>query len=151
MNNQVIGIYRIKNFINNKVYVGSSVNIKKRLAKHIACLRQKMSGPNNPNYGKHPSEETKQRMSESAVGRKASEETKRRMSESKMGHEVSKETRKRIGDRNRGVLKDKPLQEKHRRHIKEALSLPDVKEKMSRPETDETKLHLSESHRGQVS
>lgn len=32
------GIYKIKNLVNNKVYVGSSVNIGKRISQHIAEL-----------------------------------------------------------------------------------------------------------------
>ena len=34
-----IGIYKIRNLINNKIYVGSTKNIKARWAKHKALLR----------------------------------------------------------------------------------------------------------------
>ena len=34
-----IGIYRIRNLINNKVYIGSTKNMKVRWAKHKALLR----------------------------------------------------------------------------------------------------------------
>lgn len=36
----MIGIYTIKNIINNKIYVGSSVNIKSRIYKHQYLLRK---------------------------------------------------------------------------------------------------------------
>jgi len=36
------GIYKIKNNINNKVYIGSSVNLKKRESKHFWMLRNKI-------------------------------------------------------------------------------------------------------------
>ena len=35
----MVGIYQIKNQVNNKIYIGSSVNIKQRIAKHYALLR----------------------------------------------------------------------------------------------------------------
>lgn len=34
-----IGIYRIKNKINGKVYIGSSINLRKRKREHFNCLR----------------------------------------------------------------------------------------------------------------
>lgn len=38
--NNKAGIYQIKNLINNKVYIGSSINIKARWNKHISQLRK---------------------------------------------------------------------------------------------------------------
>lgn len=35
----MIGIYKILNTANNKVYIGSSININNRWAKHKALLR----------------------------------------------------------------------------------------------------------------
>lgn len=35
----MIGIYKIKNLINGKIYIGQSVNIKQRWAEHKANLR----------------------------------------------------------------------------------------------------------------
>ena len=37
---KVSGVYQIKNTINNKLYIGSSVNIKLRLQKHMSELRR---------------------------------------------------------------------------------------------------------------
>lgn len=33
------GIYQIKNLVNNRVYIGQSVNVKKRFGQHISALR----------------------------------------------------------------------------------------------------------------
>lgn len=35
-----IGIYQIKNKINGKVYIGQSINIEKRLKRHLNDLRK---------------------------------------------------------------------------------------------------------------
>lgn len=35
----MIGIYQIKNQVNGKIYIGSSINLKQRFAKHLALLR----------------------------------------------------------------------------------------------------------------
>ncbi|GMX64614.1 hypothetical protein Elgi_38830 [Paenibacillus elgii] len=40
MKEKVIGIYKITNLINNKVYIGSSINIKKRKKKHFYDLKK---------------------------------------------------------------------------------------------------------------
>ena len=49
---------------------------------HKEKLRQKLSGKNNPNYGKPMSAATKAKLSKVKTGKKHSEETKRKMSES---------------------------------------------------------------------
>jgi len=45
-------------------------------------LSEALSGKNNPNFGKHHSEVTKQKISESRKGKKFSEEHKQKISES---------------------------------------------------------------------
>ena len=37
-----IGIYCIKNLINNKVYIGKSINIEVRIQRHFYCLRKEV-------------------------------------------------------------------------------------------------------------
>lgn len=37
-----IGIYCIKNLINNKVYIGKSINIEARIQRHFYCLRKEV-------------------------------------------------------------------------------------------------------------
>lgn len=60
------------------------------------------TGLNKGITGKHHSEETKQKMSESLKGHEVSEETKQKMSETRRGHEVSEETRKKMSEANKG-------------------------------------------------
>lgn len=72
-----------------KVGVYSPETLQKmRLAKlgkpqseaHKAAVRKAQSGENHPMFGKHHSEESKQKIREKALGRRPSEETKRKMS-----------------------------------------------------------------------
>ena len=48
-------------------------------------LRATKKGENNPNYGKHLSEETKQKIGEANKGKPKSEETRKKMREAKKG------------------------------------------------------------------
>lgn len=53
---------------------------------------EKMRGENNPNYGKHHSEETKKKISESMTGKTLSEETKKKISKSHKGKYKGKDS-----------------------------------------------------------
>ena len=77
--------------------------------------KEHMHGENHPMFGKHPSEETLKRMSESHKNHRVSEETKRKMSEARKGRApwnnglsgyrcgpCSEETKQKIGNANRG-------------------------------------------------
>lgn len=72
--------------------------------------RQKMSdvrkgkrlGEDNPFYGKHHTEETKQLISKNATGRIMAEETKQKISESTKGKIFSEETRNKISESLKG-------------------------------------------------
>lgn len=169
----VSGIYYILNKENDKIYIGQSVNVTKRLNRHKSELRR-IVHPNdhlqkawnkygeasfefsllkkcdeseldyweiylialyisfdrkkgyNQDYGghktKHRSLETRRKIGEANKGEKnywygkhLSEETKRRLSESKMGHEVSEETKQKISKSRKGkrVGKDHPMYGKH--------------------------------------
>jgi predicted GIY-YIG superfamily endonuclease len=35
----IIGIYSIRNMVNNKLYIGSSTYVQKRLVEHRRCLK----------------------------------------------------------------------------------------------------------------
>ena len=72
--------------------------------------------------GQHPSEETKKKMSEAKKGKKRkpfTEETRRKMSEAKKGRTFSEETRRKISETMKGK-KHGPMSEEHRRKISEA-------------------------------
>ena len=88
--------------------------------------KQKISGVNNHNYGKHLSKEIKLKISKGNKGKFVSEETKRKISKSKSGinnpnygKHRSNETRIKIGIWNKGKIV-----------------------------SDETKLKMSKSHKG---
>ena len=63
-------------------------------------VNRTMVGENNPFYGKHHSEEAKQKMSENNgrffLGKQRSEETRQKISESEKGKKVSEETRQKL-------------------------------------------------------
>ena len=44
--NTISGIYQIKNLINNKIYIGSTINLKQRFNDHKKLLRHNKH-PNN--------------------------------------------------------------------------------------------------------
>lgn len=68
-----------------------------------------MKGENNPLFGKHPSEETKKKMSEAKKGRTFTAEHRRKLSEAKkgenhplFGHHHSEESRRKISEAKKG-------------------------------------------------
>lgn len=87
--------------------------------------KEHMRGSDHPMFGKHPSEETLKRLSESHKGYKPSEETKRKMSEAGKGKvpwnkglegykikPCSEETKQKIGDANRGKVRSEEAKQK---------------------------------------
>lgn len=83
-----------------------------------------LSGENHPLYGKHLSEETKRKISESHKGKTASEETRRKLSE--IHKNISDETRRKMSESRKG--------EKNHNYGKK---MP-----------FETRMKLSEAHKG---
>lgn len=79
--------------------------ISEQARKQISnTLKQKYKdGYIAPSTGKHPSEETRQKMSEAKKGRHLSEEHKQKLSEAGKGRKVTKETRNKLSE----VLKGK--------------------------------------------
>ena len=79
-----IEIYKCRNrkFGYNNKYGGSNGKLSEETKEK---LRKANSGENSPNYGKHLSEERKQKLRECNLGKKVSEETKKKISESKKG------------------------------------------------------------------
>lgn len=74
-----------------------SEETRKKISEHHADI----FGKNNPMYGQHHSEETKEKLRQANIGRVLSEEHKKKISESLKGREVSEKTkeaaRKRLG------------------------------------------------------
>lgn len=89
--------------------------------RHTPEARAKMSaamtGERNPNYGKHPSEETLAKLSAVRMGHPVSAETRKKMSEAHKGRRFSEEHRRKISEARKG----KPLSAEHRRKISDAL------------------------------
>ena len=71
----------------------------------IQRMRERMSGKNHPNYGKHLSEETKRKISNTLIGHPVSEETRCKMSVWQIGKESPR----------KGI----PLTEEHKRKLSE--------------------------------
>ena len=73
---------------------------------HSEETRKKISesnkGENNPMFGKHHSAETRKKLSESLKGGTFSEETRKKLSEAHKGKQFSDETRKKISESNKG-------------------------------------------------
>jgi group I intron endonuclease len=67
-----------------------------------ARFKEKMSGPNNPNFGKPCSEETKQKLSESLKGRIISEATRAKTSQTMKGLLKTEETRQKMSEAQKG-------------------------------------------------
>ena len=121
----------------NKNNGGSSVGrLTEEQKKNLSRIwKEKFKRPEDmPMYGKHHTEEAKQKMREARIGTHLSEETKRKigeassrrewsdesrkkLSDSLMGHKISEETKRKIGDAAKERFKNKenhPLYGKHR-------------------------------------
>lgn len=76
--------------------------------KQSISMKGLMSGEKHPNYGKHPSEETRKKMSESRTGLKQSAETIQKRVEKLKGRKCSLETKIKIAKANKGKF-NKPI------------------------------------------
>ena len=108
-------------------------------------ISESIKGVKNPNYGKfgkehhlygkHRSEETKKKISESHKGKKQkpfTEETKKKMRESHKGLHHSDETKKKIGDGNRGKIVSEEAKKKMSESWKGHKHSEETKKKMSK-------------------
>ena len=95
-----------------------------------------MKGRTPPNKGKHPSEETKRKLSEAMKGRVFSEETKRKISDVKKSKPLSEEMRIKISEAHKG----KPLTDEHRRKLSEV--------RKGKHLSEECRRKISEAHKG---
>lgn len=78
------------------------------------------SGKDSPNYGKHHTEETKRKISNSHKGRHLSEETKKKLSELNKGKKHSEESKKKMSQSRTGQMNwnyGKHLSEKTKKKI----------------------------------
>ena len=99
-------------------------------------LSERVSGENHPFYGKH-----------------LSEETRRKISESNKGHPVSEETRRKIGDGNRGKLKSEETIRKWKESHKGYTPSEETRRKIAEGNrgkhlSEETKKKIGDANRG---
>jgi len=105
-----------------------------------------LRGEKSFNYGKHHSEETKKKISESHKGKKLSEEHRRKISEALKGRIITGEWKRKISEVTKG--KNNPFYGKN--HSEEAKrKLSKFHENKKLPE--ETKLKMSEAQKGEKS
>ena len=110
------------------------VNDERWLNQHDSQSPPRLFGEANPMFGKSPSKETRQKMSESAKNRPpCSKETRQKMSALHKGKPKSEKTRRNMSKARSGV----PLSEEHKRKISEA--------KKGRPLSEEHKRKISEA------
>ena len=131
------------------------------------ALKGKRTGKDNPNYGNHPSEESRKKMSESHKGKQAgeknpnygkkmSEEQKKKISEAKKGKptwnkgkQLSEETKKKISDAGKGKRtgENNPMYGKH--HSEESKKKNSEAHK-GKPNSAEARRKMSEAHKGKL-
>jgi group I intron endonuclease len=118
--------------------------------------KKKMSeakkGENHPNYGKHPSEETRKKMSDAHKGKHLSEKARKKLSDMRIGKRHTKETKKKISDARKG--ENNPMYGKH--HTEETKKkMSDIKKgennyNYGKHLSEETKKKMSEAHKGKL-
>lgn len=86
-------------------------------------------GKNHFRYGKHHTEETKRKISESHKGKVITEETRKKMSESQKGRARSEETKRKIGDIHRGKVVSKEARRNMSLNSGQKLSLSVIKQR----------------------
>ena len=133
-----------------QTYAGRD-QLKAAVKANSCCRPCSKSGKNNHNYGKHPSAETKQKMSENNarywIGKKLPAETKQKISiansgknHPNYGKSPSIETRKKLSIANTG--------KKHSEETKQKLSENNARYWLGKIRSEETRLAISKSNKG---
>ena len=119
--------------------------------------RKKFSGENGGMYGKHQTEESKQKSREAHLGRHHTEEAKLKMSKSRLGEKnyfygkhLSKGHKQKISEGHLGIIS--PMRGKHHtEETKQKMRKPrseEGKKNMRKPKSEEHKQKLREYHLG---
>jgi group I intron endonuclease len=125
---------------------------KENLAKSLG------KGPNNKNFGKHPPEKTRKKMSESSkknnfwLGRKHTEESKKKMSDSQSGEKhrlwgkhQPEETKRKISESNKGKKRRKWTDEEKKK--KSESMMGEKNHFFGKKHSEEAIMKISKSHR----
>ena len=106
---------KLNNSLNNLVYLthsehtslhdkGNQNNLGKHLSvEHKRKISEKLKGENHPFYGKHHSEESKEKMRSSQLGHTVSEETKIKIGLGHKGRSRNEETKRKISESLKGI------------------------------------------------
>lgn len=97
-----------------------------------AIYKQDRHGSRHPFYGKHHTDNAKEKISKAQLGKTMSEESRHKISVSKLGHEVDSKTREKISN----TLSGRKLNKLHKSNISKGLlnlyeKHPEIKEKIS--------------------
>lgn len=104
-------------------------------------------GKNHPMYGKHHSEETKRKLSESCKEAFKSEVVKQKLSKAHKGKCFSEEHKQNLSESLKGKNKGKHRSDEQKRRMSETMK-GDNNPFYGRQHSDETKLKISESKKG---
>lgn len=100
---------------------GTSIGFRhsEKTKKEMSIMRKgKLAGKKHPLYGKHPSEETRKKLSVSHMGIKLSKETREKMSKAQKNKIVSEETKRKISSTHMGMKSSKETKEKLSKALK---------------------------------
>lgn len=136
---EIFGMERsveLKNNMSN-IHKGNTYNSGKKHSRHFCeNISKRVSGENNPFFGKKHTEETKQKISKIRTGTTASLATKEKMSKTHNGKRHTEETRKKISNNRKGKG-PKHLSENHKEKIRLA--------GIGRTQSEETKQKISQA------
>lgn len=92
-----------------------SPEAKKKMSE---AKKGKYTGENSPSYGRHWTEESKQKLREANLGRPVSKDTRQKLSEAGKGRQVKEETRQKLREARTGMKMSKESIEKMRETLK---------------------------------
>lgn len=175
----MIGIYKITNKLNGKVYIGQSIHIKTRWIQHITAKDNILIHKSIQKYGAEnfsfevllecPAEMLNDwerdmialydcispngyNLTEGGKGYQRSEETKKKLSDAHKGIHFSEETKKKISNALKGNRnsKGRHLSEESKRKISKSREGKPSNHK-GKHHSEETKIKISEARKGRIS
>ncbi|VUT26455.1 MAG: NUMOD3 motif (2 copies) [Candidatus Methanolliviera sp. GoM_oil] len=125
----------------------SHPTVGKRMRKFgikIRTISEANAGERHPNYGKHPSEETRKKMSHAKMGVRPTKETRKKLSTARTGKHPSEETRKKLsGEKNHNYGRHRSEETCNK------ISVGNIGKRTGIRPTKETCQRISDSHEGE--